>query len=217
VARVEETEQLGPVQPVWQTQRCWRHAPCRPQSGAAGVSHRAPDLSAWQKQRPDWKTPCPLQGAPLGAAAADAEPAAAAPSRSASAARTTFNMSRPFRPAPGPFPARSFNGNGGDCKALHRLHPSAPSVVLATSEVPMPVSHTSAVERIARVIAGQRISANAKGVEAAASGAVDSAWRDYRDDALAILRTLREPDPAMAAAGDPHVWEAMVEAALRRD
>jgi hypothetical protein len=80
----------------------------------------------------------------------------------------------------------------------------------------MPVSHTSAVERIARVIAGQRISANAKGVEEAAASAVDSAWRDYCDDAVAILRTLREPDPAMAAAGDERVWEAMVEAALRR-
>jgi hypothetical protein len=78
----------------------------------------------------------------------------------------------------------------------------------------MPVSHTDVVERIARVLAGQRLSANAKGDEEAASGAVDYAWRDYRDDALAVLRTLREPDRAMAAAGDPVVWEAMVEAAL---
>ena len=78
----------------------------------------------------------------------------------------------------------------------------------------MPVSHTDVVERIARVLAGQRLSVNAKGDEEAASGAVDHAWRDYRDDALAVLRTLREPDPAMAAAGDPVVWEAMVEAAL---
>ena len=34
------------------------------------------------------------------------------------------------------------------------------------------------------------------------------------DDALSILRTMREPDPVMAAAGDPDVWERMVEAAL---
>jgi hypothetical protein len=81
----------------------------------------------------------------------------------------------------------------------------------------MPVSHTDIVERIARVLAGQRLSANAKGDEAPASGAVDHAWRDYRDDALAVLRTLREPDPAMAAAGDPVVWETMVEAALKED
>lgn len=79
----------------------------------------------------------------------------------------------------------------------------------------MPVSHTDVVERIARVLAGQRISANAEGDQEAASAAVDLAWRDYRDDAMAVLRTLREPDPAMAAAGDPVVWEAMVEAALQ--
>jgi hypothetical protein len=80
----------------------------------------------------------------------------------------------------------------------------------------MPVSHTDVVERIARVLAGQRLSANAKGDQKAASDAVDQAWPDYRDDAIAILHTLREPDPAMAAAGDPVVWEAMVEAALKR-
>ena len=79
----------------------------------------------------------------------------------------------------------------------------------------MPVSHTDIVERIARVLAGQRLSANAKGDQEAASDAVDQAWRDYRDDAMAILHTLREPDPTMAAAGDPVVWEAMVEAALQ--
>ena len=80
----------------------------------------------------------------------------------------------------------------------------------------MPVSHTPAVERIARVLAGQRISANAEGDQEACAAAVDAAWRDYRDDAMAVLRTLREPDPAMAAAGDARVWEAMVEAALQR-
>jgi hypothetical protein len=78
----------------------------------------------------------------------------------------------------------------------------------------MPVSQTNAVERIARVLAGQRLSANAKGIEEAASRQVDSEWRDHRDDAIAVLRTLREPDPAMAAAGDPGVWERMVLAAL---
>jgi hypothetical protein len=29
-----------------------------------------------------------------------------------------------------------------------------------------------------------------------------------------VLRTLREPDPAMAAAGDPVIWERMILAAL---
>jgi len=39
-------------------------------------------------------------------------------------------------------------------------------------------------------------------------------WDSYRDDAEAVLRTLREPDEAMAAAGDAVVWERMVRAAL---
>jgi hypothetical protein len=71
----------------------------------------------------------------------------------------------------------------------------------------MPVSHTEAIERIARVLAGQRLSVNAKGAAAAAARAVNSSWRDYRDDAIAVLKTLREPDAA---------WEAMIRAALAR-
>ncbi|MBW8783129.1 MAG: hypothetical protein JF593_00560 [Novosphingobium sp.] len=78
----------------------------------------------------------------------------------------------------------------------------------------MPVSEMSAVERIARVLAGQRLSINAEGDQASAGDEVDDTWRDYRDDAVAVLRTLREPDQRMAAAGDERVWEAMVRAAL---
>jgi len=78
----------------------------------------------------------------------------------------------------------------------------------------MPVSHTAAIERIARVLAAQRLSANAAGGEPSAASDVDATWFDYRADAAAVLRTLREPDPAMAAAGDPAIWEAMVVAAL---
>ncbi len=40
------------------------------------------------------------------------------------------------------------------------------------------------------------------------------AWRDHLADAAAVLRTLREPDRAMAAAGDVQVWERMILAAL---
>lgn len=76
------------------------------------------------------------------------------------------------------------------------------------------ISRTNAVERIARVLAGQRLSANAEGNEPSAASDVDDAWPDYRDDAIAVLKTLREPDAAMAAAGDPAVWEAMILAAL---
>ena len=78
----------------------------------------------------------------------------------------------------------------------------------------MPVSHTSLVERIARVIAGRVVSINAGGEDPSAGERIDSIWRDYQGDALSIIRTLREPDPAMAEAGDVEVWERMIEAAL---
>ena len=78
----------------------------------------------------------------------------------------------------------------------------------------MPVSNTSIVERIARVIAGRVASINAEGSDPSAGDRVDSTWRDYAEDARSILRTLREPDETMAAAGDAAVWERMVLAAL---
>ena len=78
----------------------------------------------------------------------------------------------------------------------------------------MPVSSMAVVERIARVIAGRELSVNAEGEDASASDEVDRVWPDYRADAVSILRTLREPDPAMAAAGDVAIWRRMIEAAL---
>jgi hypothetical protein len=78
----------------------------------------------------------------------------------------------------------------------------------------MPVSETPAVERIARVLAGQRLSVNAKGGDPSAGDAVDMEWREHTDDAIAVLKTLREPDRMMAAAGDPDMWESMVRAAI---
>ena len=78
----------------------------------------------------------------------------------------------------------------------------------------MPVSSMDVVERIARVIAGRVLSVNAEGEDASASDEVDRVWPEYRADAVSILRTLREPDPAMAAAGDVATWERMVQAAL---
>jgi hypothetical protein len=80
----------------------------------------------------------------------------------------------------------------------------------------MDVSLTPAVERVARVLAGQRISANAEGDEESAGRHVDAVWRDYLSDAIAVLKTLREPDVAMAKAGDPQVWEAMILAGLEQ-
>lgn len=80
----------------------------------------------------------------------------------------------------------------------------------------MDVSEQPAIERVARVLAAQRISANADGDHESAADLVERAWQDYRDDARAVLKTLREPDRAMAAAGDPAVWERMILAALEQ-
>ncbi len=78
----------------------------------------------------------------------------------------------------------------------------------------MPVSHMSLVERIARVLAGRELSINAEGSDPSAADKVDATWRDHLEEARSVLRTMREPDPVMAAAGDPAMWERMVEAAL---
>ena len=78
----------------------------------------------------------------------------------------------------------------------------------------MPVSELTAIERVARVLAGQRLSVNANGYEASAADVVDAEWRDYISDAVAVLKTLREPDIVMASAGDTDTWSDMVEAAL---
>lgn len=78
----------------------------------------------------------------------------------------------------------------------------------------MDISKTNAIERIARVLAGQHLSANALGSEPSAAPDVDDAWPDYEADAIAVLKTLREPDAAMAQAGDPAIWERMIAAAL---
>lgn len=81
----------------------------------------------------------------------------------------------------------------------------------------MPVSHLTLVERIARVLAGRELSINADGDDPSAGPNVDEEWHKYVDDALSILRTMREPDPVMAKAGDPEVWDRMVEAALQAE
>jgi hypothetical protein len=78
----------------------------------------------------------------------------------------------------------------------------------------MPVANTSLVERIARVIAGRVVSSNADGDDPSAGEKVDEVWQFYRDDAVSILKTMREPDDAAAAAGDVGVWERMIEASL---
>lgn len=80
----------------------------------------------------------------------------------------------------------------------------------------MDIAHTTAAERIARVIAGHRLSANADGFSTSAGNAVDGKWRDHLDEAVAILHTLREPDAAMAEVGDVAIWERMMRVAIER-
>lgn len=81
----------------------------------------------------------------------------------------------------------------------------------------MPVSKTSLTERIARVLAGRELSINAEGDDPSAGPNVDEIWQEYLEDARSILRTMREPDENMAAAGDIEIWERMVEAALEAE
>jgi hypothetical protein len=78
----------------------------------------------------------------------------------------------------------------------------------------MPVSNTSLVERMARVLAGRELSINGEGDDPSAGDRVDAVWRDYLGEAISVLKTLREPDPAMARVGDVDMWERMIGAAL---
>ncbi|HEY8433668.1 MAG TPA: hypothetical protein VIK68_03540 [Sphingomicrobium sp.] len=78
----------------------------------------------------------------------------------------------------------------------------------------MPESNCPLIERIARVLAGAALSSNAEGSDPSAAEKVDLAWREHLNQAAAVLHTAREPDEAMAAAGDVHTWRRMVEAAL---
>ena len=78
----------------------------------------------------------------------------------------------------------------------------------------MPISNQPLIERIARVLAGSALSSNANGNDPSAGDKVDHAWREHVGQALAVLHTMREPDEAMAAAGDEKTWTRMVETAI---
>jgi hypothetical protein len=84
-------------------------------------------------------------------------------------------------------------------------------------EEAMDVSNTSALERIARVLAGLELSLNGDGQGTSVGRQVDDSWRRHLDSAVAVLSTLREPDQRMAAAGDVAIWARMVRAALGED
>ena len=78
----------------------------------------------------------------------------------------------------------------------------------------MPESNCPLVERVARVLAGAKLSANADGDNGHAASEVDRTWREHLNQAQAVLHTMREPDEAMAAVGDTGMWRNMVEAAI---
>jgi hypothetical protein len=67
------------------------------------------------------------------------------------------------------------------------------------------------VERIARVIAGYRLSANADGIVGSAGDSVDGEWAAHQDEAVAILRSLREPSPTMEETGMAQEWRVLIE------
>ncbi|MEO6580199.1 MAG: hypothetical protein ABIN83_03495 [Sphingomicrobium sp.] len=78
----------------------------------------------------------------------------------------------------------------------------------------MPISELTLAERVARVLAGEAFSSNAEGSDPSAGPKVDLVWREHKDQALAVLKTMREPDRVMASAGDVETWSRMVEAAI---
>lgn len=77
----------------------------------------------------------------------------------------------------------------------------------------MPISETSAVERVARVLAGLEAKTDG-GFDPSSSEQVEHSWKARLEDARAVLRTLREPSAAMVAAGNAETWTSMVHAAL---
>lgn len=68
-------------------------------------------------------------------------------------------------------------------------------------------------ERIARVIAGEELSANADGGDPHAAVAVDEHWPDHLNEAIAILNTIREPDPGVDPA-DAAAWQRIIDSAI---
>ena len=78
----------------------------------------------------------------------------------------------------------------------------------------MPESNRPLIERIARVLAGEKLSSNAGGTNRSAGPEVDRTWPGHLSQAQAVLHTMREPDEAMAAVGDTDIWRTMVEAAM---
>jgi hypothetical protein len=105
---------------------------------------------------------------------------------------------------------------GAGCETKGDFNSSAKPSAVSGEPTTFSAEHheTSAVERIARVLAGRRLSINGMGASSSAGKQVDQIWESFTDDAVGILNALQDPDPAMLAAGDGPTWTAMVRAAL---
>src|SRR3546814_6058256 len=66
----------------------------------------------------------------------------------------------------------------------------------------MLVSSTPAVARVARVLAGLKLSLNAEGGDTNAGGAVDAGWQDGIENVLSVVGTLRQPGEEMVGIGE---------------
>jgi hypothetical protein len=73
---------------------------------------------------------------------------------------------------------------------------------------------TTTIERIARVLAGERLSSNAGGSDPSAGALIDARWTEHRGEAIAVLKSLREPPPEIVQTGDGAAWVRAVNAAL---
>ena len=72
------------------------------------------------------------------------------------------------------------------------------------------------IERVARVLAGQYFSRNAAGAagDDEASILVDQNWVDFQDDAIAVLKTLRQPPASVQNESDAALWGLVIQSAL---
>lgn len=73
---------------------------------------------------------------------------------------------------------------------------------------------THTIERIARVLAGERLSSNAEGAEPSAGDVINVRWPEFALEAEAVLKSLRDPPPEIAALGDGPAWSRAIAAAL---
>ncbi|MGN6356095.1 MAG: hypothetical protein ACTHLU_01275 [Novosphingobium sp.] len=73
---------------------------------------------------------------------------------------------------------------------------------------------THTIERIARVLAGERLSSNAEGAEPSAGDIINARWPEFTLEAEAVLKSLRDPPPEISALGEGAAWSRAIAAAL---